>query len=77
MTHLTLEARTMYIGRAHRPRWWKSLTAQAGQVLALLACYPPYTLDYEPPAYSEWNRYEPASDWLKEHPQADAIGSPA
>lgn len=76
MTQLVLEAAGAYSGRRKVSRWWNTLAAHASGAFAFLACYPPYTLDYDPPSASEWNRYEPASDWLKAH-QADPIRSPA
>ncbi len=68
MTQLTLDTSGVYTGRARLRPWLKSMGKHAGRVLAFLAYYPPYTLDPELPALSEWKRYEPATKWLEEHP---------
>jgi len=76
MTQLTLDVpRRRYAGLAQAKRWWKALAGHAGNVLSMLAAYPPYSLDSSSPAESEWTRYEPASKWLEEHPDSDAATS--
>ena len=73
MTQLTLDVpRRRYAGLAHARRLWKALSGHTSNMLAMLAAYPPYSLDSSSPAESEWTRYEPASNWLEEHPDSDA-----
>ena len=66
MTQITLEAPRITSG-APSGRWLKSLSRHAGRMLAFLACYPPYSLEVDPPVDYGWKRYEPAWKWLDEH----------